>query len=58
VAARSLSQGRAPYKTLISHGFVLDEKMKKMSKSLGNGAFYFYSYFYFYFYSYVKLFFG
>ena len=27
---------RAPYKELITHGFVLDEKKKKMSKSLGN----------------------
>lgn len=28
--------GEAPYKTLVTHGFVLDEKMQKMSKSLGN----------------------
>ncbi len=28
--------GRAPYKTVISHGFTLDEKGNKMSKSLGN----------------------
>eukprot|EP00466_Bigelowiella_natans_P001100 jgi/Bigna1/75108/fgenesh1_pg.32_\ len=26
----------APYKTVITHGFVLDEKNRKMSKSLGN----------------------
>ena len=32
VAAR----GQAPYKTVITHGFVLDEKGYKMSKSLGN----------------------
>jgi cysteinyl-tRNA synthetase len=29
-------QSCAPYKTLITHGFVLDEKGRKMSKSLGN----------------------
>ncbi|KAG1377113.1 hypothetical protein G6F61_007015 [Rhizopus arrhizus] len=28
--------GKAPYKTLITHGFTLDEKGDKMSKSLGN----------------------
>ncbi|KAL6046055.1 isoleucine-tRNA ligase [Balamuthia mandrillaris] len=28
--------GDAPYKNLITHGFVLDEKGKKMAKSLGN----------------------
>lgn len=28
--------GRAPYKKVISHGFVLDGKGQKMSKSLGN----------------------
>jgi isoleucyl-tRNA synthetase len=28
--------GKAPYKALITHGFVLDEKGRKMSKSLGN----------------------
>ena len=27
----------APFHTLISHGFILDEKGEKMSKSLGNG---------------------
>mmetsp|Transcript_5561 Transcript_5561/g.8802 ORF Transcript_5561/g.8802 Transcript_5561/m.8802 type:complete len:821 (+) Transcript_5561:168-2630(+) len=32
VAAR----GQAPYKTVLTHGFVLDEKGFKMSKSLGN----------------------
>ncbi len=26
----------APYKTLITHGFVLDDKGVKMSKSIGN----------------------
>merc|ERR1711871_815008 len=30
------SQGKAPYKTVLTHGFVLDEKGYKMSKSLGN----------------------
>jgi hypothetical protein len=28
--------GRAPYKRVVTHGFVLDEKGFKMSKSLGN----------------------
>jgi isoleucyl-tRNA synthetase len=28
--------GEAPYKTILTHGFVLDEKGYKMSKSLGN----------------------
>ncbi|MBT2598783.1 MULTISPECIES: isoleucine--tRNA ligase [unclassified Oceanobacillus] len=28
--------GKAPYKTVISHGFVLDGNSRKMSKSLGN----------------------
>jgi isoleucyl-tRNA synthetase len=28
--------GYAPYKTVLTHGFVLDEKGYKMSKSLGN----------------------
>jgi isoleucyl-tRNA synthetase len=27
---------RAPYKGLLTHGFVVDEKGRKMSKSLGN----------------------
>lgn len=30
------AQGKAPYKTVLTHGFVLDEKGYKMSKSLGN----------------------
>lgn len=30
------AQGRAPYKTVITHGFVLDGNGRKMSKSLGN----------------------
>ncbi|KAF3918297.1 hypothetical protein ABW21_db0204266 [Orbilia brochopaga] len=30
------STGKAPFKKLVTHGFVLDEKGKKMSKSLGN----------------------
>lgn len=29
-------QQQAPFNTLVSHGFVLDEKNQKMSKSLGN----------------------
>ena len=28
--------GRAPYKAVLTHGFVLDEQGRKMSKSLGN----------------------
>lgn len=28
--------GKAPYKKVLTHGFVLDEKGRKMSKSLGN----------------------
>ncbi len=30
------SNGRAPYERLLSHGFVLDEDGRKMSKSIGN----------------------
>jgi isoleucyl-tRNA synthetase len=30
------SVGRAPYRAIVTHGFVLDEKLRKMSKSLGN----------------------
>ncbi len=30
--------GKAPYKTVVSHGWVLDEKGEKMSKSKGNGV--------------------
>eukprot|EP01091_Cochliopodium_minus_P017313 TRINITY_DN6749_c0_g1_i1.p1 TRINITY_DN6749_c0_g1~~TRINITY_DN6749_c0_g1_i1.p1 ORF type:complete len:1037 (+),score=308.71 TRINITY_DN6749_c0_g1_i1:382-3111(+) len=30
------SIGKAPYKQIITHGFVLDEKGRKMSKSIGN----------------------
>jgi len=30
------ANGRAPYNTVLTHGFVLDEKGYKMSKSLGN----------------------
>jgi isoleucyl-tRNA synthetase len=29
-------QGKAPYKKVLTHGFVCDEKGRKMSKSLGN----------------------
>ncbi|MES2964026.1 MAG: isoleucine--tRNA ligase [Bdellovibrionota bacterium] len=31
------SNDRAPFKALVTHGFVVDEKGRKMSKSLGNG---------------------
>ncbi|MBP6985747.1 MAG: isoleucine--tRNA ligase [Alphaproteobacteria bacterium] len=30
------SRGTAPYKTVLTHGYVLDDKGRKMSKSLGN----------------------
>lgn len=30
------TRGNAPYKTVITHGFTLDDKGQKMSKSLGN----------------------
>ncbi len=30
------SEGQSPYKTVLTHGFVLDEKGRKMSKSIGN----------------------
>jgi isoleucyl-tRNA synthetase len=30
------TRGRAPYKAVLTHGFVLDEDGRKMSKSLGN----------------------
>jgi len=30
--------GKSPYKELVSHGFIVDEKGMKMSKSLGNGV--------------------
>jgi len=30
------ANGKAPYKTVLTHGFVMDEKGYKMSKSLGN----------------------
>ncbi len=31
------TMGRAPYHALLTHGFVIDENGRKMSKSLGNG---------------------
>ena len=30
------TRGRAPYDIVLTHGFVLDEKGQKMSKSIGN----------------------
>ncbi len=30
------TRGRAPFKAVLTHGFVLDERARKMSKSLGN----------------------
>ncbi len=32
-------RGRAPYKAVLTHGFVVDEEGRKMSKSLGNVVF-------------------
>jgi len=34
--SKSTTQITAPYQTLITHGFTLDEQQRKMSKSLGN----------------------
>ncbi|HBE18834.1 MAG TPA: isoleucine--tRNA ligase [Cyanobacteria bacterium UBA11149] len=31
------NNGIAPYKTVLTHGFIVDEQGRKMSKSLGNG---------------------
>jgi isoleucyl-tRNA synthetase len=31
------TNGIAPYKTVLTHGFIVDEQGRKMSKSLGNG---------------------
>ena len=31
------TRGHAPYKNVVTHGFTLDDKGRKMSKSLGNG---------------------
>ncbi|MDS1029608.1 isoleucine--tRNA ligase [Bacillota bacterium LX-D] len=31
------TEGRAPYKRVLTHGYVVDEKGRKQSKSLGNG---------------------
>jgi isoleucyl-tRNA synthetase len=36
LGASVISFGRAPYKTVLMHGFTLDEQGRKMSKSLGN----------------------
>jgi isoleucyl-tRNA synthetase len=33
---RVMFDAQAPFSTIVSHGFVLDEKLQKMSKSLGN----------------------
>jgi isoleucyl-tRNA synthetase len=34
----SMMNGQAPYKKLLTHGFVVDGQGRKMSKSLGNGV--------------------
>ena len=31
------TKGKAPYKKVLTHGYVIDEEKRKMSKSLGNG---------------------
>ena len=31
------TEGVAPYKAVLTHGMILDEEKRKMSKSLGNG---------------------
>src|SRR5690606_2850326 len=31
------TRGRAPYRSVLTHGYVVDEQGRKMSKSLGNG---------------------
>ena len=31
------TRGRAPYKAVLTHGMILDDESRKMSKSLGNG---------------------
>ena len=36
VASGQVDGAKAPFKTLITHGFILDQDGKKMSKSLGN----------------------
>ncbi|MHC1597328.1 MAG: isoleucine--tRNA ligase [Methermicoccaceae archaeon] len=36
LGASILALGRAPYKSVLMHGFTLDEEGRKMSKSLGN----------------------
>ena len=36
LGASVISFGKAPYKTVLMHGFTLDEQGRKMSKSLGN----------------------
>lgn len=32
------TQGQAPYRAVLTHGYVVDEQGRKMSKSLGNGV--------------------
>jgi isoleucyl-tRNA synthetase len=37
-SAPLVQKGVAPFKTVVTHGFVVDEAGKKMSKSVGNGV--------------------
>ncbi|MFO7966103.1 MAG: isoleucine--tRNA ligase [Archaeoglobaceae archaeon] len=36
MGASVVANGRAPYKTVLTHGFTLDDQGRKMSKSIGN----------------------
>ena len=38
IATAAAVHGVAPYKSVVSHGFIMDDKNQKFSKSLGNGV--------------------